>query len=239
MNPAPPVTRTRTVEYPSRPIRARRTAARTRPSPTRARDRPDQAGSARRCRGRDRAASPRRRVMPGCPLDVEAVEVLATRVGDRLEAVAHAGRNQHLDARPQSPVTSVPRVGDPGARRGTRRTPRRARRPTSLVIASPCRPRSPPRFVQVMLTCAHRSGTGTPAAANALVRKNSRTVPRSSIATFGVIRHSPAMAVSSADIGMISALTAASTYSRCDAAQVLAVTRVAHPGRDPHRVVRR
>ena len=32
------------------------------------------------------------------PLRVEAVQVLAAALGDRLEAVAHPGRHEHLDA---------------------------------------------------------------------------------------------------------------------------------------------
>ena len=49
--------------------------------------------------------------------------------------------------------------------------------------------------VQVRLTCCHRSGTGTPSSANPLVRKNSRTVPRSSVIALVVMTSSPSIAV--------------------------------------------
>src|SRR5262249_54937245 len=92
-------------------------------------------------------------------------------------------------------VTETPYVGE--SRRASTYAPNASPQaiPTSLVVASPCRPRTPPRRVQVMLTWLQRSGTSRSGTPKALVRKNSRTVPRSSVTDLVSIRIRPDMAV--------------------------------------------
>lgn len=203
MKPRPPVTSSRMLFAPNRDITGRRSAGgrvlrrHHRGVPWLGCDRPGNAQLAVEWVDGD----------PGharLPLRAEAVQVLAPGLGHRLEAVADSGRHEHLHARRQ-PLCNDQTEGRRAAPRvdAERLAARNADQLAGRLAVQPAE-RAALRPGEVDLPPAVGTDTGCPVAARS---ENSRTVPRSSVTTFGVIRSSPSIAVGSTAIGMMSGRT--------------------------------